>query len=464
MASAVSPAELQAEASCPVCLDYLRDPVTIECGHNFCRSCLQQRWTGLHVLPCPVCLHHCPDRSCQRNAQLGHLTDVIKQLDSSRRRRRRPRETALCERHREALVLFCEKDLELLCPQCSVSPAHRRHPLTPTARAAARHRRRLRGHAERLREQVEEAEKGLDVQVSQRFELQWKVASQRQKLQSEFEQFNHFFRKELDVVHMRLLTEESAIQEKVIEKKNQMLDHSSTLKVLLNEVLRKCLQTDLDLLTGLGSVYSAYENLEAPAPLSYALKEEVCSLPPQYFGLQNMIDTFQEDLTLDPDTAHHNLFVSQDRKTALFQMTTAHCHPSPQAFTSYPAVLGSERFDAGRHFWQVEVRGVGEWSLGVCRESFPRNAHVSPSPSNGCWQIQLWTSPRDAWHSVHVRRIGVFLDYELGEVSFYNLKNRSHLYTFRERFAEKLLPFFSIGPSSKSLKMSIVKDEHRAAS
>lgn len=459
MAFAVSLADLQAEASCPVCLGDLRDPVTLECGHNFCRSCIQQRWEGLHILPCPVCLHHCPDRNFQRNSQLCHMSDVIKQLDSSRRKRKRQRETPLCKEHNEALVLFCEKDLELLCAQCGVSPDHRHHPLMPTERAAASYRKQLKGHAERLREQVEEAEKELGMLVSKRFELQWRVESQRQKLQSEFEQFNLFFKKELDVAHIRLLTEESGIQEEVIEKKKQMLDHSSTLKVLLSDIVRKCLQTDLDFLTGLESIYSVYENLEPPAAFSYGVKEEVCTLPPQYFGLQNMIDTFQEDLTLDPETAHHNLFVSQDRKTALFQMTP-NCQHGPQAFTSYPAVLGSEGFDAGRHFWQVQVRGVGEWSLGVCRESFPRNAHVSPSPSNGCWQIQLWTSTRDTWDPVNVRQIGIFLDYELGEVSFYNLKNRSHLYTFHESFAEKLMPYFSIGPSSKSLTMRIVKDEY----
>uniref|UniRef100_A0A8C4PV66 RING-type domain-containing protein n=1 Tax=Equus asinus asinus TaxID=83772 RepID=A0A8C4PV66_EQUAS len=57
MAFAVSLAKLQAEASCPICLDYLRDPVTIHCGHNFCLSCIHQRWEDLQdIFPCPVFL------------------------------------------------------------------------------------------------------------------------------------------------------------------------------------------------------------------------------------------------------------------------------------------------------------------------------------------------------------------------------------------------------------------------
>lgn len=61
--------------------------------------------------------------------------------------------------------------------------------------------------------------------------------------------------------------------------------------------------------------------------------------------------------------------------------------------------------------------------------------------------------------SRNLRQIGIFLDYKLGEVSFYNLSSRSYLYTFNESFAEKLMPYFSIGPSSESLTISIVKDK-----
>uniref|UniRef100_A0A8C8ZV50 RING-type domain-containing protein n=1 Tax=Prolemur simus TaxID=1328070 RepID=A0A8C8ZV50_PROSS len=90
MAFAASLAELQAETSCPICLDYLRDPVTTDCGHNFCRSCIHQCWEDLQdVFPCPVCLHHCPDKTLQRNAQLCHMTDFVKQLPTPRRSKRK---------------------------------------------------------------------------------------------------------------------------------------------------------------------------------------------------------------------------------------------------------------------------------------------------------------------------------------------------------------------------------------
>ncbi|TEA23344.1 hypothetical protein DBR06_SOUSAS10410031, partial [Sousa chinensis] len=157
------------------------------------------------------------------------------------------------------------------------------------------------------------------------------------------------------------------------------------------------------------------------------------------------------DLTFNPETAHHSLIISQDRKMATFRGMEPNCVLNPEAFTSHLEVLSSEGFDAGRHFWQVKEKGLGEWSLGMCKETFPRNAPSSPSPSNGCWRIQLWGTTHGIRNSGYTCWIGVFLDYELGEVSFYNLNDRSHLYTFSDIFTERLMPYFSIGPSSKSL-------------
>lgn len=36
--------DFQEELTCAICLDYFEDPVSIECGHNFCRGCLCRTW------------------------------------------------------------------------------------------------------------------------------------------------------------------------------------------------------------------------------------------------------------------------------------------------------------------------------------------------------------------------------------------------------------------------------------
>ncbi|XP_023581238.1 tripartite motif-containing protein 60-like [Trichechus manatus latirostris] len=460
MAFAAYLADLHTEASCPICLDYLRDPITTDCGHNFCRSCIQQCWVDLQdIFPCPVCLQQCSNGSLKRNTQLCNMTDIVKQLPITRSKRKLQEEKPLCEKHNQTMALFCAKDLELLCPQCRISSNHQDHHLMSIEEAATSHRRKLKKYIEPLRKHVGDAENGLEMAVSKLVELKCKVENQNSELHSEFQQFVHFLAKEREAIHVRLLNEEEDVLKKLIENKIQISDHTSTLKNLLSEITEKCVQADLDLLTGIGSIRNRYELLKNPTVFSYELEREHCCLPPQYFGLQNMINTFQVNLILDPETAHPDLIISEDRKTVIYKMMNPNCPQSAREFNVYPSALSSEGFDSGRHFGQVEVRGRGEWSLGVCKESFPRNVITSPSPNNGCWQIELWTSEFATWESVNLSRIGVFMDCELGEVSFYNLNNRSLLYTSTVTSVEKLIPYFSIGPSSNSLAISIVRNE-----
>ncbi|KAM9607636.1 tripartite motif-containing protein 60-like [Trichechus inunguis] len=460
MAFAASLADLHTEASCPVCLDYLKDPVTIDCGHNFCLSCIHQCWVDLQdIFPCPVCLQQCSNGSLKRNTQLCNMTDIVKQLPITRSKRKRQEEKPLCEKHNQTMALFCAKDLELLCPQCRISSNHQDHHLMPIEKAATSHRRKLKSYIEPLRKQVLDAENGLEMAVSKLVELKHKVESQKTELLSEFQQITHFLVKDQEAIQVRLLNEEKDVLKNLIENKIQISDHTCTLKSLLNEITEKCVQADWDLLTGVGSIHKKYELLQNPAVFSYELEREHCSLPPQYFGLQNMISIFQVNLILDPETAHPDLIISEDRKTMMYKMMDPNCPHNLSEFNVYPSALSSEGFDSGRHFWQVEVRGRGDWSLGVCKESFPRNAITLPSPNNGCWQIQLWASKFATCQSVNLSRIGVFLDYELGEVSFYSLNNRSHLYTSTVTSVEKLIPYFSIGPFTNFLSISIVRNE-----
>ncbi|XP_036279951.1 tripartite motif-containing protein 60-like [Pipistrellus kuhlii] len=455
MESAATLAELQAEANCPICLDYLRDPVTIECGHTFCHSCIYQRWEDLPgTFPCPVCLHHCPERKLKRNTQLRHMIEIVKQIPTTGSERKLQEEKPRCWKHDEVLTFFSDRAQEMLCPHCKDFLKHQDQSLIPIEEAAASYRRDLKRYIGALMVEVEDAETEYENQIAKTFEVQEKMEKWRKELQYECKELKCSLQVEHNVCNAGLLIEEKNVEEKLTENGRQISNCMFILKKLLSEIAEKYLQADVDLLTGIERIHSRYENLEIPAVFSCELKKKVFTLPAHYLGLHKMIRTFQVDLTLDPETAHPSLIISRDRKSVTYK--TPDGFPNPQAHTSYPAVLSSEGFDGGRHFWQVEVRGTGEWSLGVCKESFPRNTLISPLPSNGCWRYQQQAGifglfPRGQ------HKIGIFLDYDLGEVSFYNLNNRSYLYAFTDIFTEKLMPYFSISSSSKTLTISITR-------
>uniref|UniRef100_A0A8C3S4T9 Uncharacterized protein n=1 Tax=Chelydra serpentina TaxID=8475 RepID=A0A8C3S4T9_CHESE len=158
------------------------------------------------------------------------------------------------------------------------------------------------------------------------------------------------------------------------------------------------------------------------------------------------------DVTLDPDTAQSNLILSEDRKRVRHGDTRQDLPDNPGRFEPYVIVLGAEGFTGGRRYWEVEVGKKPEWTLGVCRESVRRKGSIIVTSENGYFVVCLrdgekyWarTSPLTPLPvSVRPSRVGIFLDYEAGEVSFYNVTDRSHLFTFTDTFSETLRPYFS---------------------
>uniref|UniRef100_A0A452IHV7 Uncharacterized protein n=1 Tax=Gopherus agassizii TaxID=38772 RepID=A0A452IHV7_9SAUR len=115
------------EASCPICLEYFNDPVTLDCGHNFCRACITRCWEGSDTdVFCPCCMEIFPQGNFQANRQLGTLVDlIIRQLKDE-----------VCGKHQEALKLFCEEDQTPICVVCDRSQEHIAHTVVPIQEAA----------------------------------------------------------------------------------------------------------------------------------------------------------------------------------------------------------------------------------------------------------------------------------------------------------------------------------------
>ncbi|XP_078272258.1 butyrophilin subfamily 1 member A1-like [Rhinoraja longicauda] len=159
----------------------------------------------------------------------------------------------------------------------------------------------------------------------------------------------------------------------------------------------------------------------------------------------------QVSVTLDVETAHPRLEMSEDRKRVRQTRTRRSLPDTGKWFTDWPCVLGSEGFTSGRHYWEVGVAGCRRWSLGVAAESVERKGRVTLTTETGVWSIERMDVEFDALTSppspLPARpipgRVGVYLSCESGTVSFYDADTKSHLHTFTgNKFTEKFYPFF----------------------
>ncbi|KFU83419.1 Tripartite motif-containing protein 39, partial [Chaetura pelagica] len=130
---------LQDEATCSVCLEFFKDPVSIECGHNFCRACILKSWKELEGdFPCPQCRETFQQQNFRPNRQLANMAEIIGRLARRGEEEEEKEEGGggTCLKHREALKLFCKDDRRSICVVCDRSREHRPHDVVPVEEAA----------------------------------------------------------------------------------------------------------------------------------------------------------------------------------------------------------------------------------------------------------------------------------------------------------------------------------------
>ncbi len=160
-------------------------------------------------------------------------------------------------------------------------------------------------------------------------------------------------------------------------------------------------------------------------------------------------------MILDADTAHPRLIMSCDGKQVRDGKTRLEgVDGEKNRFNDYLSVLGKDGFSSGCFYYEVQVKGQTEWDLGVARESVNRKGLTVVSPMIGYWTVSLRDGECWARKSPHVslplsvnpQRVGVFVDYEKGLVSFYDVEAMYLMYSYtNQSFDENLYPFVSLG-------------------
>ncbi|KAM9784592.1 E3 ubiquitin-protein ligase TRIM21 [Syngnathus typhle] len=156
------------------------------------------------------------------------------------------------------------------------------------------------------------------------------------------------------------------------------------------------------------------------------------------------------EVTLNQDTANPDLLISGDDKRMRCGFERKDIPNYHQRFDGWWCAVGLVGYESGRHYWEAEV-GERDWRLGVAKESALRKGFKSLNTDTGYLTLRLergtelkaLTVPFTALPAGLIpRKVGIYLDYEGGQLSFYDVDRRAHIYTYNERFHEKLFPLF----------------------
>ncbi|XP_030194965.1 E3 ubiquitin-protein ligase TRIM21-like [Gadus morhua] len=203
-------------------------------------------------------------------------------------------------------------------------------------------------------------------------------------------------------------------------------------------------ETALDASTSFGTFRSIIKNLMDE------ILDKLELLTP--IELQRIVK-FAVDVKLDPSTAHPRLIISADGKEVQDGGGLQVVPMGSQRFDLYSSVLGRNRLTSGKAYWQVEVGDKLGWDLGVTTVNSQRKGKLVFEPDTNYWvlthydgegYVAMTAPPKKLALIAKPKMVGVFLDYEEGLVSFYDLTSSSHIFSFTACvFSGELCPYFS---------------------
>ncbi|KAM3924864.1 LOW QUALITY PROTEIN: uncharacterized protein RB166_008233 [Leptodactylus fuscus] len=562
-------ADVRDELDCSICLTIYTDPVTLRCGHNFCRVCIDlilntQDQSG--VYSCPECREEFPERPVlQRNITLRNVVERILSIephqeeitgicctycihspvpavksclhceaslcDNHLRVHSKSPEHVFCDPstdlekrkcsvHKELLKYYCTMEAVCICVSCSLAGEHRGHRVEMLDEASEKKKKKLRNVLQKLitkRKKTEERVRSLE---ESRRKAQENASGETERVTA---LFIDIWRR-LDDLEKKILSEISRQEEQRSLSLSDVIQKLEIKKAELSMKMRhieelcnmtdpltvlqdpdtgdlcdpeegggdedtgghdKTHDVDVDGITGmlhagLSDIMTYLQTISPPKPeemrpqppSARSLPSHTQDLPvsgTEYGGDGVIVRTGgvggevtaageggiygqgPADILLDVNTAANNIRISDDLKTATWREKRQNCPETAEIFQC-PQVISIRRFTSGRHYWDVEIRELWVWRVGMCYPSIDRRGEQSYIGDNnkswglcgGQWCNKKYSVRHDnkviqLRQQISSNRFRICLDYEAGQLSFYELCDPiRHLHTFTDTFTEPL--------------------------
>uniref|UniRef100_G1PYI2 Uncharacterized protein n=1 Tax=Myotis lucifugus TaxID=59463 RepID=G1PYI2_MYOLU len=436
---------MQNELTCTICMNYFLDPVTLDCGHSFCRPCLFLSWDATQT---PMCCPHC--RQVSKKSDLKTNTQLRNMASLARQARDDPvdgSQEQICEAHDAAKWVFCDADKNLLCGLCSDSLEHMLHNHRPTQRAAEEFREKLLKRMADLWNMSKQLQNNLKLETCKAESLEEYVDIRKVMIRAEYQKLHQFLCEE-ERLHLVVMEKEAnEYLDKLEESKIRIIQQIENQREMFRELKDMCHKSDVELLQDLGTVMERTELVQNQMPqLVNPDLTSWCST-----GLLDMLSRFKVDNVLTAETISQIMSLSEDVRGVLFGNNHHTMPREPQRVRSF-AAWGNHTFISGRHYWEVDVPRSSNWVLGVCKDILIRESDfiIDFKESSLLFALKLndhyYLSTNRPLLVHHVKmpvgKIGVFLDYDKGIVSFHDAADGSLLCSLApSTFSFPLKPF-----------------------
>uniref|UniRef100_A0A7N8XAV6 Tripartite motif-containing protein 16-like n=1 Tax=Mastacembelus armatus TaxID=205130 RepID=A0A7N8XAV6_9TELE len=460
----------QESISCSICLDLLKDPVTVPCGHSYCMTCIETHWDEKNIYSCPHCRQiFTPRPVLGKNTMLADLVEQLKKtglqaapadhcyagpedvachdtVSAAAERTERQRELEgsrqkiqqrIQDREKDVKVL--QQELETINGSADKAVEDSEKIFTELIRLLEKRRsdvkQQIRSQQETEGSQVKELQEKLEQEIT---ELKRKDADLKQL--SHTQDHTQFLQNYPSVSALSEPTDSSSINIRPLRYFEDVTAAVSELRDKLQDILR-----------------------EKWTNISLALTEVDVLLPQPEPKTRAGFLQYSQEITLDPNTANTRLLLSERNRKATIVSQHQSYSSHPDRFTKWCQVLSRESL-TGRCYWEVEWSGTGVF-VAVTYKNISRAGRLNECGfgfNDKSWTLYCGQNSYDFWHNSirtpvsgpQSSRVGVYLDHRAGILSFYSVSETMTLLhrvqtTFTQPLYAGLWPGYSNGNTAE---------------
>ncbi|XP_062292801.1 tripartite motif-containing protein 16-like protein [Scomber scombrus] len=411
---------------CSICLDLLKDPVAIPCGHSYCMNCIKLHWNGedqRKIYSCPQCRQtFAPRPVLKKNTMLAALVEQLNKTglkaapaDHGYAGPDKQRKLEVSRLNIQQRIQDREKDVKLLQQEVEAVSLSADKAVDDSEKIFNKLVRLIRKRSSDVKQQIRSQQQ---TEMSRVKELQEKLQQEITELKrkdAELKEFSHtedhnqFLHNYPSLSQLSEPTDSSSINIRPLGYFEDVTAAVSQLRDKLQDILR-------DEWTNISLTVTEVDVLPSEPQPEPKTRAEFLK--------------YSRKITLDPNTAHSCMLLSEGNRK--IEGVTHHqsCSSHPDRFTVWSQVLSRESL-TGRCYWEVDWRGTGI-RIAVAYKTISR-----VGSSNDCgfgyndksWMLYCHTNGYTFYFnniktpisSPWCPRLGVYLDHRAGILSFYSI-------------------------------------------